>query len=64
MIKNIREISGLPFDDQRMAILLELYRPILREIEKLRNLELKSIYPGIYFDPTIAYSRSEAKPKA
>jgi hypothetical protein len=51
----MREISGLPFDDGRFAELVEKYRPILREIEKLRSLELKDVHPVIHFDPTVAY---------
>jgi hypothetical protein len=57
----LREISGLRFDERRLAELLEKYRPILREIEKLRGLELKDVHPAVRFDPTHAY-RAKSKP--
>jgi hypothetical protein len=57
----LREISGLPFDDERLAELLEQYRPILVEIEKLRSLELKDVHPAVHFDPGTAY-RTGSKP--
>lgn len=51
----VREFSGLPFSDERMLALLRAYRPILREIEKLRQLELKDVHPAVRFDPLIPY---------
>jgi hypothetical protein len=57
----LREISGLPFGDDRLAELLTKYRPILREIEKLRTLELKDTYPAVRFDPELAYQPGPAK---
>jgi hypothetical protein len=57
----LREIAGLPFDDERLAELLEKYRPILREIEKLRGLELKDVHPAVHFDAGLAY-RTRSKP--
>lgn len=56
----LRRISGLPFDDDRMAELLEAYRPIRAEIEKLRTLDLKEVYPAVRFDPAAEYRGAEA----
>lgn len=49
------EDLGLPFDQARIEYLEAKYRPILDEIRKLRQVELKEIYPAVFFDPTIAY---------
>lgn len=52
----LRQLSGLPFSDDRMAELLEKYQPILSEIEKFRRMDLKDTHPAVYFDPLAAYS--------
>lgn len=51
---NLRRVTGLPFDDARMTELLEKYGPMLAEIEKLRALELKDVFPAVRFDPETA----------
>ncbi|WP_340110325.1 hypothetical protein [Pikeienuella sp. HZG-20] len=47
----LRRLSGLTLDDERFQELIERYRPILSEIEKLRALELKDTHPAVVFDP-------------
>jgi hypothetical protein len=37
-----------------MNELLEKYGPMLAEIEKLRTLELKHVFPAVRFDPETA----------
>ncbi|TAM90213.1 MAG: hypothetical protein EPN41_02010 [Candidimonas sp.] len=49
----------VPFDDARIRELKEKYAPILNEIKKLREVELKEVHPAIFFDPAIAYGRRE-----
>lgn len=48
----LRELSGLPLNDERFQELVERYRPILSEIEKLRTLDLKDVHPAVLFNPT------------
>jgi hypothetical protein len=48
----LRELSGLPLNDQRFQELVERYRPILSEIEKLRTLDLRDVHPAVLFNPT------------
>ena len=50
----LRRVTGLPFDNARMNELLEKYGPMLAEIEKLRSLELKDVFPAVRFDPETA----------
>ncbi len=47
----LRRLSGLTLDDERFGELIERYRPILSEIEKLRMLDLKDIHPAVVFNP-------------
>lgn len=51
---DLRRVTGLPFDDARMTELLEKYGPMLAEIEKLRSLDLKDVFPAVRFDPETA----------
>jgi len=57
---NLRRVTGLPFDDDRMEELLEKYGPMLAEIEKLRTLELKHVFPAVRFDPETAANAGTA----
>lgn len=49
------EDLGLPFDRERIEYLTAKYQPILNEIRKLRQIDLKETYPAVFFDPTVAY---------
>lgn len=63
-MEKMREVLGLGFDDQRMEAIMELYRPILYEIAKLRDLDLKDMYPATHFDPTTHYHQKlESDPR-
>lgn len=53
------EVLGLPFDEARRQYLLDKYEPILSEIKKLRDLELKDTCPAIFFDPETAYKKAK-----
>jgi hypothetical protein len=47
----IKDILGLEVDAARQEILLVAYRDILREIEKLRGLDLTDVHPAVVFAP-------------
>ena len=51
--------KDLPFDDARLKELKEKYAPILDEIKKLREIELKDEHPAIFFDPAVAYRNGQ-----
>lgn len=54
-------IFGITLDDERLVQVVEAYRPILGEIEKLRTLDFKTTYPAVHFDPSTAYAKGEKK---
>ena len=51
------EYLGLPFDDERIKYLEDKYRPIFEQLKKLRHIELKDVYPAVFFDPTREYKK-------
>ncbi len=59
----LKEISGLRLDDERMGKVLEAYRPVLKEIEKLRQLDLRDVHPAVLFDPSQPYRASDSQDK-
>jgi Asp-tRNA(Asn)/Glu-tRNA(Gln) amidotransferase C subunit len=48
----IRDILGLEVDAERQETVLTAYRDVLREIEKLRTLDLTDVHPAVVFTPT------------
>ncbi|AFP30960.1 MULTISPECIES: hypothetical protein [Marinobacter] len=60
-MKTLPHIFGIALDDERLAQIVEAYRPILGEIEKLRTLDLKATYPAVHFNPSTAYAKGETK---
>jgi hypothetical protein len=57
------EDLGLPFDTKRIRYLEDKYRPILDQIRKLREIELKDVYPAVFFDPMRPYKEDMERPK-
>ncbi len=47
----IRDVFGITLPAERVADNLEAYAEILKEIEKLRALNLKDIHPAVVFKP-------------
>jgi hypothetical protein len=47
----IKDILGLDVDVERQEAVLEAYRDVLREIEKLRALDLTDVHPAVVFAP-------------
>ena len=55
------DIIGVTFTPERLEANLATFRDILREIEKLRQLDLTDAHPAIVFEPTAPYRREGGK---
>jgi putative NADH-flavin reductase len=55
------DIIGVTFTPERLEANLATFRDILREIEKLRQLDLTDVHPAIVFEPTAPYRREGGK---
>lgn len=51
----LRDLSGSPLSQERLAQVLSAYAPILAEIARLRALDLRDVHPAVIFEPTAAY---------
>ena len=51
----LREVLGIGPEGERLRENLAAYRVILKEIQKLRALDLSEIHPAVVFDPTLPY---------
>lgn len=51
----LREVLGIGPEGERLGENLTAYRVILKEIQKLRALDLTDIHPAVIFDPTLPY---------
>jgi hypothetical protein len=49
----LRDVLGLEVDTERQEAVLAAYRDVLREIMKLRALDLTDVHPAVVFAPTI-----------
>lgn len=47
----IRDVFGITLDPKRVEENLESFAEVLKEIEKLRALDLKDIHPAVVFRP-------------
>jgi hypothetical protein len=56
----IKEIFALDLPQERVQEVLAAYRDILKEVNKLRTLDLTDTHPAVVFEPTAAY-RTERK---
>jgi hypothetical protein len=56
----VKEILSLDLPPERLREVLAAYRDILKEIDKLRTLDLTDTHPAVVFEPTSAY-RTERK---
>ncbi|MBF6570754.1 MAG: hypothetical protein IVW54_17955 [Candidatus Binataceae bacterium] len=52
-----RHILGLDLPPERLSEVLQAFRAVLDEVEKLRQLDLTEIHPAIIFEPTAAYRK-------
>ena len=55
------DVLGVRFTPERLGENLAAFRDILREIEKLRQLDLTDVHPAIIFEPTAPYRRESGK---
>jgi hypothetical protein len=51
-------LSGSPLDAERLREVLAAYAPILDEIARLRELDLRDVHPAVVFEPTAVYRRA------
>jgi hypothetical protein len=51
----LREVLGIGPEGARLRENLAAYRAILKELKKLRSLDLSDIHPAVVFDPTLPY---------
>jgi hypothetical protein len=49
------ELLGIGPESERFDENLAAYRSILREIAKLRELDLSDVHPVVVFDPSLPY---------
>ena len=52
-----RHLLGLDLAPDRLEEVLSVYRDILKDIERLRELDLTDVHPAIVFEPTAPYRR-------
>ena len=57
----MRDVLGLDLDPERRTAVLAAYRDVLRELEKLRALDLTDVHPAIVFSP-IALTGAASEP--
>lgn len=51
-----KEVLGLDADAERQEAVLAAYQAVLREIEKLRALDLTDVHPAVVFAPATSPS--------
>jgi hypothetical protein len=56
-----KDILGVDLTPQRLAENLASYDAILKEIRKLRELDLTDVHPAIVFEPTSVYRKESGK---
>ena len=56
-----KDILGVDLTPQRLAENLASYDAILKEIRKLRELDLTDVHPAIAFEPTSVYRKESGK---
>jgi hypothetical protein len=55
------DLLGVQFTPERLGENLAAFHDILREIEKLRKLDLTDVHPAVIFEPTAPYRRAGGK---
>jgi hypothetical protein len=55
------DLLGLQFTPEHLGENLAAFHDILREIEKLRQLDLTDVHPAVIFEPTAPYRREGRK---
>jgi hypothetical protein len=57
MPDDFARLTGTPLDAQRLQEVLAAFAPILEEIARLRELDLRDVHPAVIFEPTAAYRK-------
>ena len=52
-----RDILGLGLPPERLREVLDAFRAVLEEIQKLRQLDLTDLHPAVIFEPTAPYRK-------
>jgi putative NADH-flavin reductase len=56
-----KDILGVDVTPERLRENLASYQDILKEIRKLRELDLTDVHPAIVFEPTSVYRKGPGK---
>lgn len=54
----LRQLCGTVLTPQRLDALLASHADVLREIARLRGLDLADVHPAVVFEPTAVYRRA------
>jgi putative NADH-flavin reductase len=57
----LKDILGVDVTPQRLTENLASYEDILKEIRKLRELDLTDVHPAVVFEPTSVYRKGPGK---
>jgi len=52
-----RDVLGIDLPPARLAEVLQAFRGVLEEIQKLRQLDLTDVHPAVIFEPTAIYRK-------
>jgi hypothetical protein len=55
----LEQLSGASLGNERLRQVVAAYAPILEEIARLRELDLRDLHPAVLYEPTAAYRRKE-----
>lgn len=53
----LARISGTTLASERLRQVVAAYAPILEEIARLRELDLRDVHPAVLYEPTAVYRR-------
>lgn len=56
-----RDLFGLDLPPERRQEVLEAFRAIHAEIQRLRALDLTDVHPAVVFEPTAPYRRTNGR---
>lgn len=55
----LARMSGATLASERLRQVMAEYAPILEEIARLRELDLRDVHPAVLYEPTAVYRRKE-----
>lgn len=54
----LERLSGTTLGSERLRDVIAAYAPMLEEIARLRELDLRDVHPAVIFEPTAPYRRT------